>query len=165
MEPSCLDGVGRSMKRLILATAAILIPGCGSNSPPAAHPVRDSGAPLVEQKCTPPTDGVAPTYAELYAKYFAPGTPGHCATSHCHGNPGFDVWLCGDSKDSCYAGMVSVGLVNPADPVHSLIGDEQSSPLSWINPAGGNMPFDHTGAFPEGRNAILAWVAACAVND
>jgi len=75
------------------------------------------------------------------------------------------VWLCGDSKSSCYAGMVSVGLVDPADPVHSLIGDERRSPLSWIDPAGGNMPFDHTGEFPEGRDAILAWVAACAPND
>lgn len=153
------------MKRLILASTALLISACGSNAPPAARAVRDSGAPLTEQKCTPPTDGVAPTYTELYTKYFATGTPGHCATARCHANPGFDVWLCGDSKSSCYAGMVSVGLVDPADPVHSLIGDERRSPLSWINPAGGNMPFDHTGEFPEGRDAVLAWVAACAPND
>ena len=28
--------------------------------------------------------GPAPTYSELYASYFALGTPGHCATAGCH---------------------------------------------------------------------------------
>jgi hypothetical protein len=60
--------------------------------------------------------------------------------------------------------MVQVGLIDVKNPSASLIGDLSESPLSWINPTG-DMPFDKTGPFPEGRDAILAWVAACAPND
>ncbi|HEX3594220.1 MAG TPA: hypothetical protein VHU80_03935 [Polyangiaceae bacterium] len=141
-----------------------------SSSPPSSEPTATSSAPPSDPvppapaPCIPPPSGTAPTYTELYERYFAKGQPGHCATGHCHANPGFDVWLCGDTKDSCYAGMTHVGLINPDDPLGSLIGDRTESPLSWINPTG-NMPFDATGTFPEGRDAILAWVAACAQND
>jgi hypothetical protein len=60
--------------------------------------------------------------------------------------------------------MVQIGLVNPANPLASLIGDATKSPLAWISPTG-NMPFDAAGPFPAGRDAILAWVAACAQNN
>lgn len=113
--------------------------------------------------CTPAA-GVAPTYTELFDQHFAKGTPGHCANAGCHSSPGFNVWLCGDTKESCYQGMVQVGLISPANPQASLIGNPTQSPLSWINPTG-NMPFNRTGPFPAGRDAILAWVGACAPND
>jgi hypothetical protein len=60
--------------------------------------------------------------------------------------------------------MLQVGLINPEQPQASLIGNPNQSPVSWVNPTG-NMPFDATGPFPAGRDAILAWVAACAPND
>jgi len=109
--------------------------------------------------------GDAPTYGELFATYFALGTPGHCATSGCHADPGHNVWLCGTTKESCYAGMLDVGLINEADPTHSLIADPARSPLTWINPAGGIMPLDAQGENDSGRDAIQAWVAAGARND
>jgi hypothetical protein len=113
--------------------------------------------------CTPPANSTAPTYTELFTRYFAQGTPGHCATAECH----FDSsngWACGTSKDTCYAGMLSVDLINPGNPKTSVIGDPKNSPLRWINP-NGPMPQDAAMAFPEGRDAILAWVAACAQNN
>ena len=112
-----------------------------------------------------PDAGPAPTYTQLFNDYFAPGKPGHCATSGCHADPGHNVWLCGTTKDSCYAGMVGVGLIDPANPTHSSIADPVRSPLTWFNMAGGNMPFDAQGENPEGRDAISAWVAAGAQNN
>jgi hypothetical protein len=134
----------------------IVLASCAGPAPTVAP---DSAAP-----CVPPTAGTAPSYSELYAKYFAPNTPGHCATAHCHADPGHDTWLCGTDASTCYPGMVQVGLINVKNPTASLIGDASQSPLSWISPTG-DMPFDITGPFPDGRDAILAWVAACAQND
>ena len=109
-------------------------------------------------------DGEAPTYAELYDSYFAPGTPGHCATAGCHADPGHNVWLCG-SRDLCYRGMVDVGLIDPDDPTRSEIADQARSPLTWFNVAGGNMPLDAQGENAAARAAIQAWVAAGAHDD
>jgi hypothetical protein len=113
----------------------------------------------------PAPDAAAPTYTELFTRYFAPGTRGHCATDSCHAGPNFNIWLCGTDKDTCYSGMVTMaGLINPSNPKASLIADPANSPLSWINP-NGPMPQDAAGPFPEGRDAILAWVAAGAQNN
>lgn len=101
----------------------------------------------------------APTYEELFAIYFDKGTPGHCATAGCHADPGHNVWLCMDAE-SCYQGMIEIGLINPADPTHSDIANPTRSELSWVNRAGGDMPLDAQGENPEGRDAIEAWVAA-----
>jgi hypothetical protein len=133
----------------------VVLTACG------AQPATEADA---DPPCIPPANSTAPTYTQLYAQYFAPGTPGHCATAHCHADPGHDTWLCGASKDSCYAGMVSVQLIDPIHPTRSMIGDPNISPLSWVSPSG-DMPFDATMAFPAGRDAIVAWVAACAQNN
>ncbi len=137
----------------VLAIALVLAAGCGGGN---------DGTPDAQTACVP--DSTAPTYTELYTKYFAAGTPGHCATPECHADPQHIVWLCGPTKDSCYAGMVAQGLVSPSNPLSSLIADPTRSPLSWINPRG-PMPFDDPKAFPAGRAAILAWINACAMNN
>jgi hypothetical protein len=136
----------------------VILAACGSS---ANDPTPSPDAPAA---CTPPPNTTAPTYTELFATYFAPGTPGHCATAGCHADPAHTIWLCGTTKDSCYAGMVDQGLIDPANPAASAIGDPTASPLSWINPSGA-MPFDTAGPLPAGRDAILAWVAACAQNN
>ena len=145
---------------LLACEACAAAPGAPADAalPPGPAPTATAPAP-----CTPAA-GAAPTYTELFDQFFAKGKPGHCATAGCHSNPGFNEWLCGDTKESCYQGMVQVGLINPANPQASMIGNPTQSPLSWINPTG-NMPFDATGPFPAGRDAILAWVAACAPNN
>jgi hypothetical protein len=62
--------------------------------------------------------------------------------------------------------MVSEGLINPSNPVRSLIGDPTRSPLVWVNPSNRFMPADdNTTANPAGRAAIIAWVTACAQNN
>lgn len=132
--------------------AFCLLAACGSSDPtPPQMPDVDLGPAL--------------TYTELFAQYFAPGTPGHCATAGCHADPGHNVWLCGTSKDTCYTGMVNVGLINTAKPQASMIVDPTLSPLIWIDPAGGNMPLDAAGPNAAGRDAIRAWVAAGAQNN
>lgn len=104
-----------------------------------------------------------PTYTELFTRFFAPGTPGHCANAACHLDDS-NGWACGTTKDTCYAGMVSIELINPANPKLSLIGDPRNSPINWIS-VSGPMPQDAVMPFPEGRDAILAWVAAGAPNN
>jgi len=136
--------------------ALAILAACGSLS--------NTPAPDAVANCTPPLNGTAPTYTELFTKYFAPNTPRHCATAGCHADPGATTWLCGTTPGTCYAGMVSIGLINPANPKLSMIADPKISPLTWLNPKGA-MPQDAASAFPEGRDAILAWVAACAPNN
>jgi hypothetical protein len=138
--------------------AFVVVAACGSDHGAA---IADADPPA---PCIPLANSTAPTYTQLFTQYFAPSTPGHCATAHCHADPGHDTWLCGDSAATCYPGMVKVGLIDPVRPTASMIGDASQSPLSWINPTG-DMPFDATGSFPAGRDAILAWVAACAQNN
>ena len=107
-----------------------------------------------------------PTYTALFNRYFAPGTRGHCANVGCHNGANYNIWLCGPTKDTCYQGMAgpAAGLIDTANPAASLIANPKISPLSWIDPEG-PMPFDGPGPFPEGRDAILAWVFAGAPND
>lgn len=107
----------------------------------------------------------APTYSQLYDDYFALGTPGHCATAGCHADPGHTVWACGATKRECYVGMTTVGLIDPSDPAHSPIASPTLSPLVWINPGGGNMPFDAPVENAAAGQAIRAWVAAGARDD
>jgi hypothetical protein len=146
------------MPRLVLVASLIslgvVLAGCGGP---------DTAAPdAVAKMCAP--NPSAPTYAQLFTRYFAPGTPGHCATAGCHADPNHNIWLCGTTKDSCYRGMVEQGLINPANPLASLIIDPVNSPLRWFNP-NGPMPFDNQRQFPEGRDAIQSWVEACAQNN
>jgi hypothetical protein len=142
---------------LLIATA--LLHACSNTQSSMTEPEVDAApdAAIAGQ-----TD--APTYDELFSEYFAKGKPGHCATAGCHADPGHNVWLCSD-KDTCYQGMLDIGLIDAADPTHSEIGDRAHSPLTWINPVGGNMPLDAQGENAEGRAAIEAWVAAGARND
>jgi hypothetical protein len=146
------------MKRSLFALALVSA-ACGGTEPQPA-----GLRPQPKPACTPPAGASAPTYGELYARYFAVGTPGHCAAAHCHGAPGANVWSCGDSPAACYDCMVRAGLIDVSEPARSLIADPQLSPLAWVNQAG-DMPLDASTPLPEARDAILAWVAACAPND
>jgi hypothetical protein len=149
---------------IAIALATAIVAACGSDA--GAGPGDAAGPADTPAPCIPPAPGSAPTYTELYANYFAVGKPGHCAMSGCHSSSADSTgWVCGPNKDTCYGGMVGIGLINTTYPTASQIADPRQSPLSWINPAG-PMPNDATrGPFPAGRDAILAWVAACAQNN
>jgi hypothetical protein len=138
------------MKRKLLRSclaALVMVAACGSD------------------QATP--DAPAPTYTELYMKYFAVGTPGHCAnTGGCHSDALASGWACGADKNTCYNGMATIpglALIDPSNPKASLIADPANSPLRWVSP-NGFMPADALMPFPEGRDAIKAWVAAGAQN-
>jgi hypothetical protein len=137
-----------------MGTLAALAPACASPSSFAS-----------EGEATEPIGAsAAPSFEELFTTYFDKGTPGHCAIAGCHADPGHNVWLC-MTKDTCYQGMVEVGLIDVADPTHSEIADPKLSPLTWINPSGGTMPLDAQGDNHAAGEAITAWVAAGASND
>jgi hypothetical protein len=147
-----------------LSACEVSMGGMGDPSPDAAGATaRDAGidGPM---PCVPPTPNTAPTYTTLYTTYFAVNTEGHCAKATCHGQPNYNVWLCGTDKDTCYNGMVGAGLISKTNPKSSSIADPSSSPLRWFNPQGA-MPADRVRDFAQGRDAIKAWVAACAQNN
>ena len=156
-----------------IVAAAVAAAGCKKDFP--EDPITDAsagvdapaidGAGAIDAPTACNKANPAPTYTELYSKYFAVGKPGHCATEGCHGQVDFNgTWRCGDAKDTCYNGMVTEGLINKTDPLKSKIADPKSSPLKWVNPDG-FMPQGALMAFPEGRDAIIAWVGACAQNN
>jgi hypothetical protein len=95
---------------------------------------------------------VARSYTELFDAYFDKGTPGHCATSGRHADPGNNIRLC-TNKDICYQGMTDVGLIETGEPTHSDIADAKRSPLTWINTACSNMPPDAQGDNEHAREA------------
>jgi hypothetical protein len=151
-------GLTARPRLLIGIVFAGLTPACASPTSfaPASELAAPDGAGANAQ--------AAPSFDELFDTYFDVGKPGHCATAGCHADPAHNVWLC-TNKDTCYQGMVEVGLIDPADPTHSEIADSKRSPLTWINPTGGNMPLDAQGENDAARAAIEAWVRAGAPKD
>jgi len=155
-----------------LIVASVLFAACGTDPKPFGNEGPDAGVPVdaaldggTPAACVPPTGGSAPTYSQLYTTYFAATTtPGHCANAGCHGDPGHASWLCGTNKDTCFKGMVGIGLINTKTPAKSLIVDPVKSPLSWIRP-GADMPRGANTSNDAGAAAIKAWVAACAQNN
>jgi hypothetical protein len=144
----------------LIGILALLAPACAS---PVSHE-EPAAAASSTSKITREDAVAAPSYEELFDTYFDKGTPGHCATSGCHADPRHNVWLC-TNRDTCYQGMVDVGLIDVAEPMRSKIADSNRSPLTWINPTSGEMPFDAQGENAAAREAIKAWVAAGAAND
>ena len=98
------------------------------------------------------------TWIKIYDEAFAPGTPGHCGNSGCHGTlqAGF---LCGKTASSCLAGMKKKGLLSTKAPKTSILGSTASSPLRWVH-TGGPMPLDNKTAEPKLGADIEAWVKA-----
>ncbi len=160
---------------LTLGIASLWILGC-ADSDPAVPSLGDAqtvfqpdsvtdagidGAPVL-----PPPEGN--TWSYLYEHYFSgtstAQTPGHCGEGRCHYNL-FHGFRCGADGNTCYAGMVGVGIVNPSDPARSRIGSFTSSPLVWVNLTGGVMPLDNAYPNPQAAADILAWLDAGATND
>ena len=146
------------MTRFAAVVAIAMLAG-GCSGIPSALTAGDAGGESGPPDLLPP-----PTYTIVFDSLFAVGTPGHCAKAGCHGDPGHHDWLCGSDKQSCYQGLLKVGLVDPKDPTHSLIADPANSPLRWIN-RNGPMPFDDPSPNVEGGAIIEAWVAAGARDD
>ncbi|HMA93885.1 MAG TPA: hypothetical protein VKP30_14440 [Polyangiaceae bacterium] len=93
----------------------------------------------------------APTWTELYNKYMATGTVGHCASCHSQSN----------SASKAYSFLKSDGQINGTA---SKLVVQGSSRLLWF---GGKMPEDGkaSDATPELLADFRAWVAAGALNN
>jgi hypothetical protein len=120
-------------------------------------------APTPAPPSPPPSDGAlelaaapAPTWTELYDRFFGPDTPGHCASGRCHSRL-LGGFKCGATKEECYDGLVFAQLIDTANPRASAIAKENESPLAWF---GGAMPLDDPQPNPEAARAVRAWVLA-----
>ncbi len=93
----------------------------------------------------------APTWAEIYGRYFGPGTTGSCGRSRaCHAEVMSDA-------DSAYQWLAQRGYI--AGARSPLVGS--NSCLRWF---GGNMPPRGT-PDDEAARELGAWVAAGAQNN
>jgi hypothetical protein len=140
------------------ASGQLVAYGLTAGGPP------DAGAPDVGPGRESGVDaaGVAPTFTQLYNTYLGPGTPGHCNNAGCHASTPRGGFLCGTTKSSCYAGLVSAGLVTPGpNAASSPLGSDQS-PLAWF---GGGMPLDDPSPNDTAAAAVTAWLAAGALNN
>lgn len=128
----------------------------------AGAPDSSTGSDAGADSSSSSTDASATlTWTQLYAQYFAAGTPGHCSgTGGCHTNlrAGFK---CGTNKSDCYTGLVNAGLIDTTNPSQSTL-ITSDSPLSWF---GGGMPLDNPTANPSAAAAVKAWVLAGAQNN
>ena len=149
--------------------------GAGGAAVDAGMPVVDSGSPLSELTCGTVDGGATQptTWTYVYNTYFAgtttDATAGHCG--ECHGSTTLGGFLCGTDKDSCYAGLVSVGMITPASAVASPLANPDQSPLAWFGrpttPPGvlAFMPTDLVVTNPPAVAALCGWVQAGAHDD
>ena len=115
---------------------------------------QDSG-----QKQTPQDSGMlatgGPTWTQIYANSFGPGTLGTCGSSGCHATTRRS-FSCSSQSD-CYANFqnYSGGFARLITP---------SSMLWWFN-SSGNMPISGTPPSQQSLDALTAWVNAGAPNN
>lgn len=133
----------------------LVVYGLRNGQPPVQGQDAGPGPTDPEPVDAGPGPGAAPTWSDVYATLIGPGTPGHCSgTGGCHTQlkGGFK---CGTDKDTCYAGLVTKGLINTTEPAKSAIISPDESPLAWF---GGGMPIDNPAENPEAAAKLKAWV-------
>jgi hypothetical protein len=148
------------------ASPASTVSNDASAAPPTVGDVQADAAaaePDASARTLPPPKGN--TWSYLYGTYIAAAdSPGHCGKAGCHQKV-FHGFKCGNDKDTCYAGLVAVGIVNPGSPARSLLIDPIASPLYWVNPDTGIMPLDNAHPNDQAAADFTAWVVAGATND
>jgi len=118
------------------------------------------------------------TFSYLFNNYFAvtdpsgAATPGQCATAGCHGSTNNGGFLCGTTKDSCYAGLKATEWLNSTDGTQSPIGIPAQSPLSWFGMPSpmpkdvvNFMPLSNQASNMRAAAAVCGWVRAGAQLD
>jgi hypothetical protein len=138
----------------------VIAPDAGTDADSSATGEAEAGAAANPEASS--GSGDAPTWSQIYALYIGPGTPGHCSgTGGCH-TTAHGGFTCGTNKSACFQGLVSAGLVTPANGSASPIGVVGQSPLVWLR---GGMPLDSAAPNPAAGAAVQAWVAAGARDD
>jgi hypothetical protein len=132
------------------------IPGPDNGDP---APLEDDLAPI-----KPLADGgPAPTWTQIYTRYFGPGSLGHCSDANCHLKEG-DRFMCGTTKEQCYQGLLLRDLLDLKTPAKSRLVNRLRSPLAWYGGAG-KMPPDAIKVNQTAADEIDAWVHAGAKNN
>ena len=85
----------------------------------------------------------APTWTDLYSRYFGPNTPGHCGRCHRNG--------CELNKNACYQWFAR----KKQFPL-------QTSRLTWF---GGDMPKDNLAPNPQAELDMTAWQTSGGENN
>lgn len=163
-------GVGPGGQMIAPADAgspdASMPPGDAGPTDGGAH---DGGADSGSSDAAPPPPATG-TFGDVYDHWLAAGQPGHCSDSFCHNlasSKGAKAsgFVCGDSKDDCYSGLVTAKLIDPNDPASSVLGITAQTPLAWFGGPAGVMPADDAVPNAAGAAAITAWIKAGAKND
>jgi hypothetical protein len=136
----------------------------GSNPPPGHDaggnppPPTDAGGnppPPVDANMPPPQ---GPTWTQIYAADFGPGSPGRCGDSGCHASTRSN-FRC-DSQSDCYSHFQSTGALGSG----GWLTDPNNSYIWWFS-NGGNMPTDNNQPSAQGLMDIQTWVANGAPNN
>ncbi len=158
------------MRKLAFGTIAALAIACdASGTVSGGEPLFDAATPPASTSTVEGDAGPNPTWAGIYADFFAPTGKGSCAgDGTCHGaanEPGAVAsnFVCGADKNACFESMTGAsGLVdatNPAPPsgLESIIRKASG---------GGRMPLRSTVSFSIDDVArIRAWIKNGAKND
>lgn len=104
------------------------------------------------------------TWTQIYATIFGPqGTSACSRNGGCH-TVTKDGFKCGTTKDTCYAGFVSSGMVTPGAAASSS--DLVTTVLSPLcGPLGGSMPKEGKCVTAAQIDLIKAWLANGGQND
>ncbi len=141
-----------------LLVAFPILSACSVTTTPAPAPAAmnmDAGVMMDP----PPDPG---TWSYVYLNDIGPGTPGHCGDSGCHSSSR-GRFLCGSTKDSCYAGLIASGLVSTSLKEKSALASK-TGVLAWFDPSGG-MPQDEAKPNAQAAADVIDWLKAGAQND
>jgi hypothetical protein len=130
---------------LMSCSVPLVLSGC---SPTSNKGCSRGGTDLLETE----------TWNYIYARYFGPGTAGHCGNSRCHGERAPGGFLAGSTSDSFFLGLLAAGLVRYDCSLNSLLVDPQNSPLVWFSPTA-RMPADNQLPNAQAQADITAWLA------
>jgi hypothetical protein len=153
-----------------LAVAIVSSSLCACASAPTANDGSSQGGLGGDAGADAAVDKTKWSY--VYATYFSDqATVGGCGRATCHGARERGGFLCGTTKESCFAGLTTNvlsaygrPLVDTNSPATSLLVDPTTSPLAWFNGTG-LMPEDAPHPNDTAKAEILVWIQAGAGSD
>ena len=156
--------VGTASNQLVVYGLLAGNPAPGVVAPDGGTDASGSGSGDADAGPDAPAEAssAAPTWSQIYALYIGPGTPGHCSgTGGCHTTThgGFQ---CGATKSDCFQGLVSAGLVTPANGTR--IADRHRRSIA-ARVARRRHASRQRRAEPAAAAAVQAWVAAGALEN
>jgi len=127
--------------------------GSGSDDGGSSGADAGTGSTSAPAGCTAASaPATAPTFTQIYTKYFAPGAPVDCATgSGCHAEFKTETGAWGFLLEYDQVGTSPPELTDPN--------------ASWLTWYGGSMPESGTACNPQAMSDLNAWAAAGGQNN